>query len=266
MPGAPAAICAARQAAGIIPPMRSAIQLQRRAVFISMLFGLPALSAFFLWLEHATHVEFLLHVAAIPLEILAGAFLVERWLARKEKESKRQQLMYLKSYLFRAEMRNVFISNFGALARPSISLEWIRGATLEELVRARDGVTVLEYRSPEAMEEVLGQYAQARQAFQTFMEWAAAHDFEPIYHDMLFILHFIQDFQLFKRMHPDQLFVEHAGSHPRPPAKIEKILRDGVVKFLDYAIELKQKEPEVFEELLDDYLVSSRIGRHEATP
>ena len=34
--------------------------------------------------------------------------------------------MYLKSYLFRSEMRNVFISNFAGLARPAISLAWIR--------------------------------------------------------------------------------------------------------------------------------------------
>ena len=243
--------------------MTLTLERERRAVFLSMILGLPALSAFFLWLEHATHVEFLLHVAAIPLEILVGAFLVERWLARKEKEGKRQQLMYLKSYLFRAEMRNVFISNFQALARPPISLEWIRGASLEELQRARDGITALEYRSPEAMEEVLGQYVRARHAWHTFMEWAAAHDFESIFHDMIFILHFIQDFQLFKQSHPDRLFVEHARSHPRLSAKIEKIMRDGVVKFLDYAIELRRKEPEVFEELLDDYLLSSHIGRQE---
>ena len=42
-------------------------------------------------------------------------------------------------------------------------------------------------------------------------------------------------------------------------AKVEKILRDGVVKFMDYAIELRQKEPEVLEELLDDYLLSSKM-------
>jgi hypothetical protein len=37
---------------------------------------------------------------------------------------------------------------------------------------------------------------------------------------------------------------------------VEKILRDGIVKFLDYAIELRQKE---LEELLDDYLLSSKM-------
>ena len=235
------------------------LQRERRTVFLLMIIGLPALSGLFLWLEHVTHFEFLLHVAAIPLEILAGAFLVERWLARKEKEGKRQQLMYLKSYLFRSEMRNVFISNFSALARPALSLEWIRDAGLGELVRARDGITALEYRSPAAMEEVLGEYVHARHVFQTFMEWAAAHDFEPIFHDMIYILHFIQDFQLYKKQNPERLFMDEVQAHPRMAAKVEKILRDGVVKFLDYAIELRQKEPEVLEELLDDYLLSSKM-------
>ena len=239
--------------------MRPKLRRDRLTIFVLMTLGLPALSGLFLWLEHVTHFEFLLHVAAIPLEILAGAVLVERWLAHSEKEGKRQQLMYLKSYLFRSEMRNVFISNFSALARPAISLEWIRDAGLEELVHARDGITTLEYQSPAAVEEVLGEYVRARQVFHTFMEWAVAHDFESIFHDMIYILHFIQDFQLYKKQNPERLFMEEVQVHPRMQAKVEKILRDGVVKFLDYAIELRQKEPEVLEELLDDYLLSSKM-------
>ena len=237
--------------------MRPNLQRERRTVFLLMTLVLPALSGFFLWLEHRTHIEFLLHLAAIPLEILVGAFLVERWLAHEEKEIKRRQLMYLKSYLFRSEMRNVFISNFSALAHPAITLEWIRDASLEDLVRARDGISTLAYHSPAAMEEVLVEYVHARHVFHTFMEWAVAHDFEPIFHDMIYILHFIQDFQLYKKQSPERLFMEDAQAHPRMRAKVEKILRDGVVKFLDYAIELRQKEPEVLEELLDDYLLSS---------
>jgi hypothetical protein len=165
----------------------------RRGVILLMTLGLPALSATALWLEHLTHFEFLLHVAAIPLEVLVGAFLVERWLARAEKEGKRRQLMYLKSYLFRSEMRNVFISNFSALVRPALSLQWVRDASLPELIRARDDVAELEYRSPADMERILDQYLRARHAFQFFMEWAAEHDFEPIFQDMIYILHFVQD-------------------------------------------------------------------------
>jgi hypothetical protein len=232
---------------------------ERRPLFFLMILLLPVLSGLFLWLEHLTHFEFLLHVAAIPLEILVGAFLVERWIARTEKEGKRRQLMYLKSYLFRSEMRNVFVSNFAGLASPPISLAWIRRATLGELVAVRAGIATLEYRSDEDLELIIGEYVRARHVFQTFMEWAVANDFEPIFHDMIYILHFIQDVQLYQQQNPGKLFITEARLHPRLLAKVEKILRDGIVKFLDYAIELRQKEPEVLEELLDDYLLSSKM-------
>jgi hypothetical protein len=239
--------------------MRPNLQQERRTVFLVMTVVLPALTALFLWLEHVTHLEFLLHLAAIPLEILVGAFLVERWLAHEEKEGKRRQLMYLKSYLFRSEMRNVFISNFAGLARPAISLAWIRDATLEQLTAARDGIAAVEYRSDQDVDLIIAEYVRARRVFQTFMEWAVANDFEAIFHDMIYILHFIQDVQLFQEQNPGRSFVAEARQHPRLAAKIEKILRDGVVKFLDYAIELRQKEPEVLEELLEDYLISSKM-------
>lgn len=239
--------------------MKLSRERERRAVLLLVGSGLPALSALFLWLEHVTHVEFLLHLAAIPLEILLGAFLVERWLARKEKEGKRRQLMYIKSYLFRAEMRQVFISNFDALASPTISLAGLRDDPLPELRWVRDHITAVEYRTDEAMEGVVLEYVRARHAFQVFMEWAATNDFEPIFQDMLYILHFIQDVERFREANPGSLFVAEARRHPRLRAKTEKILRDGVVKFLDYVIELREKEPEVLEELLDDYLVSAKM-------
>lgn len=239
--------------------MRLSYERERRLVYVLIGTGLPALSAFFLWLEHVTHFEFLLHVAAIPLEILLGAVIVERGLARKEKEGKRRQLMYIKSYLFRSEMREVFISNFGALLAPPITLRKIRAGDVSELRRMRDEVTDVAYASDEEMERVVLEYVRARHAFNVFMEWAAANDFEAIFHDMLYILHFLQDVERFREANPGCLFVAEARRHPRLWEKTQTILRDGVVKFLDYAIELRQKEPEVLEELLDDYLVSSKI-------
>lgn len=233
---------------------------ERRGAFILVAAGLPALSALFLWLEHLTHFEFLLHLAAIPLEILLGAFLVERWLARKEREGKRRQLMYLKSYLFRSEMRQVFISNFGALAEPAISIAAIRSATLPELRRLHGCIGAVAYRTDEDMERVVLEYVRARHAFRVFMEWAATNDFESIFHDMLYILHFLQDVERFREGNPGKLFVMEARRHPRLWEKTETVLRDGVVKFLEYAIELREKEPEVLEELLEDYLVSAKLS------
>ena len=243
--------------------MISVKERDRRQVFVLMILGLPALTALFLFLEEVTHFDFFFHLAAIPLEILLGAFLVERYLARKEKKAKQQQLMYFKSYLFRSDMRDIFISNFGALARPAISLEWIRRASLPELRQARAAVSSVEYLSPAAIESVLKEYSKARDVWRTFLEWAANNDFEPIFHDMLFILHFIQDMELFERLNPGRLFAEEALADPRLRAKMDKVLRDGIEKFLDYAIELREAAPEVFEDLLDDYLLTLAL---EAEP
>ncbi len=239
--------------------MRTYEGRNRLRILLLMFTGLPALSAIFLVLERVTHVEFFLHLAAIPLEILLGAFLVERWMAKKERESKLHQLMHLKSYLFRSEMRNVFIANFKALKRPEISLARIKDAGLDELMAMRAGITGIEYRSIEEMEPVILEYVNARKTFYFFLQWAVDHDFESIFQDMIYILHFIQDVQLFKRNNPDDLFIREAERHPPMMEKVNRILRDGVCKFLDYCIELKVKQPEVLDELLSDYLISSRM-------
>jgi hypothetical protein len=38
-------------------------------------------------------------------------------------------------------------------------------------------------------------------------------------------------------------------------------LGDGIQRFLDYAIELKEKHPELFEEMMEDYESSSLLRR-----
>ena len=44
---------------------------------------------------------------------------------------------------------------------------------------------------------------------------------------------------------------------------MDKVLRDGIEKFLDHAIELREVAPEAFAELLDDYLITMAL---EAEP
>jgi hypothetical protein len=224
-------------------------------------FGLPALAGFFLYLEHLTHQEFLLHLAAIPMEILLGAIVVERYLARKERERKRRQLMYIKSYLFRSRMRNLFLSNFQALERPKITMSMIRNSSPEELRKLRDGASRMEYRSPEALEPVIMEYVNAHGVFHDFMDWAITNHFEDIFHDMIRLLHFIQDVELFKKHNPDRPFIEEAVRKPELMAKVERVLRDGIYSFLDYVIEIREGQPEVFEELINDYEFSSQMKR-----
>ncbi len=222
--------------------------------------ALVAMSALFLVLQRITHVEFLLHLAAIPLEILLGALLVERFLERREKAQRLRQLMHIKSYHFRGVMRGLFIANLQALKQPALAIPEIRRAGPAELRDMRRRAEQVEYGSDEKLEAVVMEYLKARHVFVDFMERAITHDFEAIFHGMIYVLNFIQDIELFKLRHPDGSFVAETRRRRELGAKLDKVLGDGVRAFLDHAIELKENHPEMFEELLADYELSASMA------
>jgi len=226
---------------------------------LSFYIGLLGASIIFLALERATHIEFLLHLAAIPLEVLLAVFIVERFLTQREKKERRRHLMFIKSYLFRSEMRNLFIANFDALKFPPVTMSKMKASSLEDLKQMRSDAERLEYRSPQAMEPVIMEYAKTESVWHKFREWAITYDFEDIFQDMIYILHFIYDVKLFKENNPDKLFIYEAEKRPLLMQKVRKVLGDGIQKFLDYAIELKEKQPGMFEELIADYELSAQI-------
>lgn len=221
--------------------------------YFLVVISLPLLSAFFLYLEHITHFEFLLHVAAIPLEILVGAILVERYLAWREKGRRARQLMFIKSCLFRSELRALYLANFEALAFPEISMEDLKRAGPQELKAFLKQVDNAKYRSPEAMEAVINEYVNAYQSFNRFLEWAIDNDFENIFHNMIMLMHFIHDAQLFKTLHPDGLFINKALKDPKLMERVKTVLTDGIKSFLKFCIELQESEPAVFSILMEDY-------------
>lgn len=218
-----------------------------------------AASGLFLIVEHFTHVEFFLHLAAIPLEVLVAVFIVEKMLERREAKEKRRQLMFIKSHMFRTDMRGLFIANFRGLKTPAITIRQIKEASLEELRKMRREAETIEYRSPEAMEEIINEYIKAQPTWASFMERAITYNFENVFRDMIYILHFIDDVKAFKERSPDKLFIDEAGTNDRLMAKARKVLGDGIQKFLDYAVELKGKQPTVFADLMTDYEISDRI-------
>lgn len=204
----------------------------------------------------------MLHVGAIPLEVLLGALLIERLLERKEKAEKFNQLMYIKSYLYRTEMRKLYTTNFSSLKFPVITMSKIKHADLDELRRLRSDADHLEYFSLDAMELVIQEYVLAYPVFRDFMDRASTYGMDTLFQDMIYILHFIQDVKLFHQANPDKPFIYEAQEHPFLMEKIKKVLWDGTQKFLDYMIELKEKKPDLFYDLLPDYELSSR----RATP
>jgi hypothetical protein len=230
-----------------------------KSSYLLLLIGLPILSVLFLILEKITHIVFLHHIAAIPLEILLGAVLVERFLANRERKSRLRQFMHLKSYMFRTHIREVFLTNFKALESPNIDIERLATASLSDLRKLRNRIRRLNYRSAEELEKVVQAYLDSRDIFRDFMELAISHDFESIIENMVFVLHFIQDVDLYKRYYPNKLYIEHALKMPDERKRVIRILSDGISKFLDYLIELKQEQPDVFQELINEYLMTSRM-------
>jgi hypothetical protein len=226
--------------------------------------GFVAASALFLIVEHFTHIEFFLHVAAIPLEVLVAVFIVEKMLERRETKERRRQLMFIKSHMFRTDMRGLFIANFRGLKSPAITMSQIKAASLEELREMRRQAESIEYRSAEAMEEITKEYVKAQPVWTSFMERAITYNFENIFLDMIYILHFINDVKAFKERFPEQLFIHEAERNERLMSKVRKVLNDGIQKFLDYAVELKEKQPKVFIDLMADYEISDRMHHRQS--
>jgi hypothetical protein len=231
------------------------------AKYIGYYLGFVAAAALFLIVEHFTHIAFFLHLAAIPLEVLVAVFIVEKMLERREARERRRQLLFIKSYLFRTDMRGLFIANFRGLRNPAITMSQIKEASLEDLRKMRRDAGTIEYRSPEDMEEIIREYVKAQPVWTNFMERAITYNFENIFLDMIYILHFLSDVKAFKEHSPDRLFIHEAEKNERLMTKVNKVLNDGIQKFLDYAIELKEKQPEVFDDLMTDYEISDRMHR-----
>lgn len=215
-------------------------------------------SVVFLILHHLTQVEFLVHLAAIPLEVLLAVFIVEQFLNQRDNREKRRQLLYIKSYMFRSEMRDLFAANFTALKSPPVTFEKIRNSSLQEMKEFRRRTEEVEYHSLEAMEPVIQEYAKASHVWHSFLERAMTYGFENVFQDMIYIIHFIHTVKSFKEKHPDQPFIYEAAKSEALIKNVMKVLGDGIRSFLDYAIELKEKQPKLFKEVLSDYEGLSR--------
>jgi hypothetical protein len=145
-------------------------------------------------------------------------------------------------------------------------MEEIRTASLEELKGMRLKAKAVEYRNPEDMEPVILEYVKAERVWRNFMERAITFNFEEVFFDMISILHFVNDVRSYKERNPGRLFIHEALGHPRMKAKVDEVLGDGIRRFLDYAIELKERQPEMFEEVMEDYALSARIRKAGDAP
>lgn len=232
------------------PKKRSGI-IQNNLKLIAII--LTSISGVFLYIQYVTQNEFMFHLAAIPLEVLAVLFIAQRFIENVRNQEKRRRLMYIKSYLFRAELSDLYIMNFLALETPVITMAQLKHSTLEELKQIRESVTNVKYKSLEAIESVVEEYVNAQHVWRDLMERAITYDFEDVFQDMIELLHFVHDVKVFRDKNQGKLFGSEVSENEGIQLKVEKVLGDGIRSFLDYAIELKDNQPKMYLNMMSDY-------------
>jgi hypothetical protein len=197
-------------------------------------------------------------LAPIPIIVLVVVFLVGLFMENREHKSRKQQLMFIKSCMFRLELRSLYIANFLALKSPPLTFAKIKSATLDELKQMREDANTIEYSPLEAIEPVITEYVNAQDVWRSFMNMAMENGFEDIFQDMLYIMHFIGDVRTFKDVNPGKLFVDEAAKNESLMQRVMKVLGNGIRKYLEYAIELKERQPELFDQVIADYELLAR--------
>jgi hypothetical protein len=109
------------------------------------------------------------------------------------------------------------------------------------------------------MEPVIMEYVNAEPVWRNFMNISLEYGFEDIFQDMLYIMHFISDVKTFKAIYPNKLFIHEAAKNEILMERVMQALGDGIRKYLDYAIEVKEKQPELFSQLIADYELFTQI-------
>ena len=197
-------------------------------------------------------------LAPIPIIVLVVVFLFGFLVEHRANRSSKQQLMFIKSLMFRLELRDLYIADFLAMSSPTLTFTRMRTATISELKEMRKEAESIAYGSLEATETVIMEYVKAQGAWRSFMDIARENGFNDIFQDMLYILHFVGDVTNFKYANPGKSFTLEAIKDEAAKQKIMKVLGDGIRIYLEYVIELKEKQPLLFDQVLADYELLAR--------
>jgi hypothetical protein len=227
--------------------------------FLPYYIGLITASAILLVIHEISHIEFLLHLAAIPFEILIAVFIVDSLLRKRESSEKRRRTIAVAITLFGSEMGRFDDACFHAIRSPLITLSTIENSSIEELKQLRIASDAIEYGSPEEMELAIKECVNIEHVWRSLLESAVANDIEEMYLNAINILNFIHDVKVFKESHPNEPFIHFAQQDERILKRVKEVIKIDVQKFLNYAIELKQNHPDMLSHFISELDSSSRI-------
>ena len=216
-------------------------------------------SATFLVIYEIYHIEFMLHLAAIPFEILIAVFIIDVLLRKREIMDKRRRTIAVAITLFGSEMGRFDDACFHAIRSPLITLSTIANSSIEELKQIRIASDTIEYGSPEEMELAIKECVNIEHIWRSLLESAVAYDIEEMYLNTLNILNFIHDVKVYREGHPDMPFIHFAQQDERILKRVKEVIKLDVQKFLNYAIELKENHPDMLSQFLSELDTSHQI-------
>jgi hypothetical protein len=201
----------------------------------------------------------MLHLAAIPFEILIAVFIVDKLLRKREGLEKRRRLITVVITLFGSEMSRFYATCFQAMRSPRITISTIANSNIEELKRIRIAADAIEYESFEDMELAIKECVKIEHIWRSLLESAITYDIEEMYLNVLYVINFIHDVKVFKESHSDELFIHLAQQDELLMRRVKEVLGLGIQKLLDYAIDLKESNPDMLRRLMSDLDASARI-------
>lgn len=216
-------------------------------------------SAILLVIYEISHIDFMLHLAAIPFEIIIGVFIVDMLLRKREIVAKRRRTIAVAITMFGSEMGRFDDACFRAIRSPLITLSTIEHSSIKELKQIRIASDTIEYGSPEEMELAVKECVNIEHVWRSLLESAVAFDIEETYLNTLHILNFVHDVKVFKESHPDEPFIHFAQQDEQILKGVKEVISFTVQKFLDYAIELKENHPDMLHQFLSELDTSTRI-------
>lgn len=225
-----------------------------------------------------THAEsFSVHALAVSLELLLGFMIIEivwKHHERREREQlkreerarlereRRRQLRYIKSHMFQAPMLTLFQANFRALEPSSVTI-----ANILNQSYSSDEVSTIAYKEDDELKgRALVEYFKAeKEVWQKFLELGILFGFGQVVVDMTEILRLIQRVKnlvgesMMKCAEPAEIVETIKRMDPPLLQELEnRILKPGVVKFIDYVEELRSEDLGLLESLMACY------ARHDA--
>ena len=220
-----------------------------------------------------THAEsFSVHALAVSLELLLGFMIIEivwKHHERKEREQqkreererlereRRRQLRYIKSHMFQSPMLTLFQANFRALEPSSVTITNILNQSY-----CPDEVRTIAYKADDELKgrAILEYFKAEKEVWQKFLELGILFGFGQVVVDMTEILRLIQRVRnlvgepMMKCAEPAEIVAAIRRMDSNFLQELEnRILKPGVLKFIDYVEELRSEDPGLLESLLACY-------------